>query len=646
MEEKVKILNANLNHLKDSEKNALYEFKDILESSPDVEKGLLIGGFSIPGLQHSETDIVCFVKLRSPIQRKDKLVSNLLMIIEVKEHKEFKISVENDIVVYYSNKPEKVLSKLSKKAKNLKSYLKEKFKKIDNNFILHYVYCGVYFPEISKTRIESNELNNEVIESYVIFSKPDLEDMIRLIINQRKDIEFKHLNSFNQNVDISDIKKVLYSVAISIKMTEADRIRVEAITKERVHKDKPKYEDYIGSKFVTFKGKAGTGKTIRLLYHAYSLHNAGARVLYLTYNHALRADIERLVTILKIEKYIHEKIEVETIDELIWKIYGVLFNKKEEVSPQNYEQIYHDKVLENVYNEIMIDTDGIYKGAFIQEYPEYNVDYILVDEGQDWNEKEQEIVKWLAGGYQHLIVAIGPDQVVKGRPKYTDWFPKLPNDKRHTVPLRQNYRQKGKLYKFNKLISEKFLDDSWTEEGLEKEIGEGVIEIIPDTKLLITDFWISLINDLREKKNDTVDCIIIEPDNIQKNKKITEILEIFGYIYWDGTVKDIRKKNFPVQGFRIVKYRYCRGLEGWFVICRLIDEQYDFLKFQLSKRKVQQWQFFDGETETEKEVFYKLRIALTRAIDRIYITYSNPEHPLIKKLKNLLNLPDSQEISI
>lgn len=39
------------------------------------------------------------------------------------------------------------------------------------------------------------------------------------------------------------------------------------------------------------------------------------------------------------------------------------------------------------------------------------------------------------------------------------------------------------------LISEKFLDDDWTEEGIELELGEGTINIIEDKKLLNKSFW-------------------------------------------------------------------------------------------------------------------------------------------------------------
>lgn len=78
-------------------------------------------------------------------------------------------------------------------------------------------------------------------------------------------------------------------------------------------------------------------------------------------------------------------------------------------------------------------------------------------------------------------------------------------------------------------------------------------------------------------------------------------------------------------------------MEGWFVISRLIDHQYEYLKVK-EKKKDYQERLFKNDNEIEKEIFYGLRISLTRAVDRIYITYENNKHPLIQRLSTLSNI--------
>ena len=75
------------------------------------------------------------------------------------------------------------------------------------------------------------------------------------------------------------------------------RSKLEKITKAAILKDQL-YAQAIGEKLVVIRGRAGTGKTVKLLHIAHDLCvNQQKRCLILTYNKALVSDIRRLIAL-------------------------------------------------------------------------------------------------------------------------------------------------------------------------------------------------------------------------------------------------------------------------------------------------------------------------------------------------------------
>lgn len=84
-----------------------------------------------------------------------------------------------------------------------------------------------------------------------------------------------------------------------VEPTRLDRQRMERVN-QRSADLAPILHD-VGSKLIILRGRGGVGKTMHLLQAAKLLYDEqGARVLLLTYNKALVADIRRLLTILGI----------------------------------------------------------------------------------------------------------------------------------------------------------------------------------------------------------------------------------------------------------------------------------------------------------------------------------------------------------
>ena len=106
---------------------------------------------------------------------------------------------------------------------------------------------------------------------------------------------------------------------------------MEKITK-RLIKDQ-KYGDSIGKKLLVIAGRAGTGKTVKLLRFSYDLaRNHGKRCLILTYNLALVSDIKRLLALCRMPDDVDGySVNIETLHKFFYELaIGFDFGKKSE----------------------------------------------------------------------------------------------------------------------------------------------------------------------------------------------------------------------------------------------------------------------------------------------------------------------------
>ena len=90
---------------------------------------------------------------------------------------------------------------------------------------------------------------------------------------------------------------------------------------------------------------------------------------------------------------------------------------------------------------------------------------------------------------------------------------------------------------------------------------------------------------------------------------------------------------------RVYQYDSCRGLEGWCVVCYNFDILYEYKKQQflnwLESGKIQIDEMASDEEKAEKLTILWLLMPLTRAIDRLVITLSDPNSLMGKKLQEL-----------
>jgi len=122
-----------------------------------------------------------------------------------------------------------------------------------------------------------------------------------------------------------------------------------------------------------------------------------------------------------------------------------------------------------------------------------------------------------------------------------------------------------------------------------------------------------------------------EADNINLNCRLPEILSMGNeafYWYFAGN------QDEPIHGqYRGLYYESCRGLEAWSVCCLEIDAF-----FEMKKQEEQAAQylandlFLDEEQRRTRYAAHWVLLALTRAIDTLYIQVNDPASELGKLL--------------
>ncbi|RZJ77384.1 MAG: DUF2075 domain-containing protein, partial [Chryseobacterium sp.] len=117
--------------------------------------------------------------------------------------------------------------------------------------------------------------------------------------NLKNYCSFSALRS-NTNFDYTQMEEV-FEIFEKVKngSGQLTRKKIEQITSKILGEQQ--YAKAIGEKLIIISGRAGTGKTIKLLKIACDLAvNSGSRSLILTYNHALVSDIKRTLALAEI----------------------------------------------------------------------------------------------------------------------------------------------------------------------------------------------------------------------------------------------------------------------------------------------------------------------------------------------------------
>jgi hypothetical protein len=408
----------------------------------------------------------------------------------------------------------------------------------------------------------------------------------------------------------------------------------------------------LGEKRVHLRGEGGTGKTVLLLQAAAEAFQQECnRSIVLTYNHALAADIQRLLALMRIPgSGDNGGVDVRTVMSFCYAWFSRLglIEQGEDLDFDDYEK---KCLLALEYLRTGTVTAEDIETIKRQDPLQFGYDALLVDESQDWPQPEADLVCILYGG-QSVSIVDGVTQLVRG--EATDWRATIGGQKAAGFHhFRECLRMKSNLARFaNEVAIRAGLN--WSVEPSSEAAGGRVILLhrpyadCPDIRSRLT----KLADETGNSPVDFLHCVPSSEVKTVGNRRVSNLAEVLrqeGRPVWDGTDPTIRR-DFPrsVDESRIVQYESCRGLEGWVTVLDGFD------LFWSSKRDEMLARFNAEQSpggmqhpaaSAAQFAWQWAMIALTRPIDTLVITIRGGDSDVGRLLSNVsAAIPDIVEV--
>lgn len=398
----------------------------------------------------------------------------------------------------------------------------------------------------------------------------------------------------------------------------------------------------LGSKMISLRGHGGSGKTVMCLQAAWEAYNKNdSRTLVLTYNHALAADIKRLLALLRIPSNAEQGgILIDTVMSFMFSwFYALGLIDSADLVFERYESLCRTAI-ELIQGGALTSADI---KTVIKSAPDrYDFDAIVIDEAQDWPQPEADLIKLLYP-VKSICLADGLDQLLRG--KRTDWTKDVPEESRALIPLNRCLRMKRNLAVFaNKVAEAGRLNWSISPNDM---AGGGKIIVLLADYIQNPSLHADLVEAAKNKGNSEIDFLFCLPsgqlikDGSHTKSYLGNCLISQGYDVWNG-VDEKQRKDFPrsTSQFRLVHYNSCRGLEGWTVVLEYADEYWEE-SFQNRKNDAvannEEFSFEDINDIASTFAWQTIMIALTRPIDTLVISLKNHDSVFSKAILDIAN---------
>jgi hypothetical protein len=613
------------------------EFPDI-ERNSDLHCSILMSVTCYKQVVQDIDLLVLFVDSRGLAANGPRSIRSCCLALEVKSHGPGSVKFDGGkCSVNYSGKWHNV----SRQSGEQKFSVREYILRNSENRTAPFVTNLIWLVKLPKSTFSSIPDNN-IIGSDVIW-----DDIVQLITTQ----EYPHHNPFRTFLNYKNSLDVFKK---KHKISGLDRRRMEIITKSVLDQTSQQYASKIGEQLLVFRGRGGTGKTVRLIQVAYQIYSEyGFRIKLLTYNKALVADITRLLSHSKAKSGVigDKAITISTVHSFIYS-----WIKEVDGTPMdfinNYE-IYKNQLLNNL-NSNVLDTKLIddYKEA-ASRFLEW--DMILIDEAQDWPENERDILYKLYG-YKNIIIADGVDQFIR-KSISTNWQEGISKNNRQIVSLRKSLRLKNNLCSVVNGFAQEMELDGWALTPEDELYGGRVLYVTGNP--MSRELHGRLRETNKKDGNSPIDMLFCVPPswvntyeekvNKFQDRKYSTLAEQYknwGFAVWDGVDEDTRG-GYPLdlEEHRIVQYDSCRGLEGWLVVNFALDELYDYKLLSKEAQEIKSNELF--MTDEEAQIVFAKRwvmIPMTRAIDTLVIHVADRSSYIGKVMdKMLTQFPDNIE---
>lgn len=423
-----------------------------------------------------------------------------------------------------------------------------------------------------------------------------------------------------------------------LEASKIDRKRIEAITKSVLDRDQQRYADRLGKQLLVIRGRGGTGKTVRLIQIASQAYDEyGMRVILLTYNRALVADITRLLSIQGVRNATGESgMTVRTIHSFVreWLTSLAVLPKGCKDFVNNYES-YKREALELLTQKTITEED--IKLARSSHSRDLDWDLLLIDESQDWPASERDLLYRLYSP-DSIIIADGVDQFVRGIERI-DWRQGMARRSSQVIRLRKSMRLKAEICQAVKAVADELEITEWDLEPVPEAYGGKVYIVVGNglSERLHSRIFATAASD----GNKPVDMLLCVPpswvdrESVPRVSRVAEAYGKWGKSVWDG-VNDELRGEYPtsLDQYRIVQYDSCRGLEGWAVVCFALDNFFDHKKDKAEiSNDARESLFYDQDLASMEFAKKWLMIPLTRAIDALIIHIEDPHSYVGQVLK-------------
>lgn len=614
---------------------------------PDYRlEALLLTRYYDPGLK---------IVVEEPPKRRNVRFNSFCFCIELKSHPAEDIRVEGtDVFVPYDQKLSNVTYQSERQKQSVRFFLESR---ISEGF---FVSNLIWLENVSRSQL-SELLGANAIETHthnILPSNFNAFDLLQLLIMQRPPVANKY-GFYSSAIPKDDGLLLIKKVEDALDLFEKVRKNVGKLTRQQLERittrllDEQKYAQEIGNKIVIFSGRAGTGKTVKLLRVAFDLaSNHSKRCLVLTYNHALASDMRRTIHLSGIsDGYEVSTVSVTTLDSFFYQLLTSLGLLRDKFGYADNRDRHIIDLWEYLEAGVLTDADLNRLAA-----PQLNWNYVLVDEGQDWRLEEKNILFRLFGS-KHLIVADGLDQMIRGSKK-CDWSDGV--DAYKPPAEKRCLRQKRNLANFVNAYAEKMYLN-WKLEPREEFPGGKIVVVVGEyspeihkplyascveSGNLAYEMLVLVPPNLVVKKLDSEPNLQTETETSSSNRIFRDgrrslLLDRFvdsGVKFWDGTNRDIRQE-YPVdlEEHRLLQYDSCRGLEGWVVVCVEFD---NFIKYKIDTFKPEENEqaslgLFSPKEKAQQFAHLWSLIPLTRAIDTLVITLADGNSHVAHVLREL-----------
>lgn len=559
----------------------------------------------------------------------DLEIRSFISNIELKSHPSNKVSHEGtDYIVKYGNIRHNASVQCSEAKFSLINHLN------DQLGVTPFVTDILWFNGLTKKDIDAMRIGIYDNALHSGFSFKDFVKAILFQINVRNDGAQYYLDAFPNGNNF--YKKMIDLFTTKREPKGLTKNKFEIISQSSTEIDRLAQE--VGNKLTIVTGRAGTGKTIQLLQLAFRLASEenNKRCLILTYNNALVSDIQRLIDYTPMPSKIDGRtVAIKTIEaffQMLMRETGVL-DKKIVPSQKTYIEEYN-KYLKHLH-EYVVELCSEYDLQSLKDLPDSPIDwdFILIDEAQDFSDYEKEIL-FKVYGLKRMIVADGIDQFMRNKDRQA-WDRGIHKDMiRRPKEMNLERRQKANLVTFVNAYAEKAGID-WSVRP-NHDLPGGEIKIY---KGYNTNIHSQLIDCCREAGCENYDILILVPrtmvEYVNGNAHFVNAdkYQNAGIKIYDGT-NSINRTSYPTKDeCRLFQYHSCRGLEGWCVVCDRFDE---LIKDQLDNCQLSENTLgFDEDLKKWRSTMLWSLMPLTRPVDTLIITLSDPHSKIGKTLKEL-----------